>query len=213
MARVGRGGASSSSSSSTRSVSHSRSHSSLQSVRALAPRASCQSLSSPRVHAVRRRAQVGGSVAAGAAALESPAAGVVTSEELSSSRLSAVVKLHVTSMCPDWRNPWNSKTASRSTGSGALIARHTRISEESGAEETVNVILTAAHVVADATYLQIQKGQSPDKFFAMTSAVLHESDLALVEVVGNMFDDIEPLRIASADALPSLRKKVWVLGT
>ena len=137
----------------------------------------------------------------------------MTSEELSSSRLSAVVKLHVTSMCPDWRNPWNSKTASRSTGSGALIARHTRISEESGAEETVNVILTAAHVVADATYLQIQKGQSPDKFFAMTSAVLHESDLALVEVVGNMFDDIEPLRIASADALPSLRKKVWVLGT
>lgn len=130
---------------------------------------------------------------------------------LSTSRLSAVVKLHVTSMSPDWRNPWQTKTASRSTGSGALIAKRTRLDED-GNEETVNVVLTAAHVVADSTYLQVQKGQSPDKYSCTTSAVLHESDIALVEVVGDMFSDIEPLQIAAADKLPSLRSRVWVLG-
>ena len=90
-------------------------------------------------------------------------------EVLSASRLSAVVKLHVTSMCPDWRNPWQTKTASRSTGSGALISKKTRMNSD-GKEEIVNVILTAAHVVADCTYLQIQKGQSPDKYSSKTSA-------------------------------------------
>ena len=140
-----------------------------------------------------------------------PAPAPAESEVLSTSRLSAVVKLHVTSMSPDWRNPWQTKTASRSTGSGALISKHPRLGED-GREETVNVILTAAHVVADSTYLQVQKGQSPDKYSCATSAVLHESDIALVEVVGEMFSDIEPLRVAAADVLPALRSRVWVLG-
>ena len=41
---------------------------------------------------------------------------------------------------------------------------------------------------------------------------MHESDIALVEVVGNMFDGIEPLTIATPDKLPALRSRVWVLG-
>ena len=35
----------------------------------------------------------------------------------------AVVKLLVTFMEPDWVNPWQTKTAQRSTGSGAVISR------------------------------------------------------------------------------------------
>jgi S1-C subfamily serine protease len=114
----------------------------------------------------------------------------------------AVVKLHCTSLDPDWVNPWQSRTAQRSTGSGVFIRRKGDVCE----------ILTAAHVVANTTFVQVQLAGQPDKTTARVSAVAHETDLALVEVPASLFEGIEPLDVAPGTTLPALREKVYVLG-
>ena len=95
----------------------------------------------------------------------------------------AVVKLLVTFQEPDWVNPWSNKTAQRSTGSGCVIRRH----EKGGG----GVILTAAHVVANATFIQVQLANSPDKHVGRVVSVLHEVDLALVEVGEGFYVELE----------------------
>ncbi len=117
----------------------------------------------------------------------------------------AVVKLLVTFQEPDWVNPWSNKTAQRSTGSGCVIRRH----EKGGG----GVILTAAHVVANATFIQVQLANSPDKHVGRVVSVLHEVDLALVEV-GEGLEDVEPVPLPAGKEvrLPKLREKVYVLG-
>lgn len=117
----------------------------------------------------------------------------------------AVVKLLVTFQEPDWVNPWSNKTAQRSTGSGCVIRRH----EQGGG----GVILTAAHVVANATFIQVQLANSPEKHIGKVISVLHEVDLALVEVQDGLEDvDPVPLPAGKEVRLPKLREKVYVLG-
>ena len=117
----------------------------------------------------------------------------------------AVVKLLVTFMEPDWVNPWQTKTAQRSTGSGAVIRRD--------AEGGGGMILTAAHVVANATFIQVQLANSPNKHVGRVVSVLHEVDLALVEVDEGL-DGVDPVPLPSGKEvrLPKLREKVYVLG-
>ena len=116
----------------------------------------------------------------------------------------AVVKLLVTFLEPDWVNPWQTKTAQRSTGSGAVIRRDA---------DGGGLILTAAHVVANSTYIQVQLANSPDKVPARVVSVLHEVDLALVAVDEGL-DGVDPVPLPQAKAvrLPKLREKVYVLG-
>ena len=106
---------------------------------------------------------------------------------------------------PDWVNPWSNKTAQRSTGSGCVISRH----DKGGG----GVILTAAHVVANATFIQVQLANSPEKHVGKVVSVLHEVDLALVEVHEGL-EDVEPvpLPLGKEVRLPKLREKVYVLG-
>jgi len=94
------------------------------------------------------------------------------------------------------------RTATRGTGSGVLI-------ERTGA---TCLVLTAAHVVANSTFIQLQLAGQPDKISARVLCVAHETDLALVEVSGGLFEGVEPLPVAPVDALPALRDKVYVLG-
>ena len=118
--------------------------------------------------------------------------------------IKAVVKLHCTSLDPDWVNPWQTRTAQRSTGSGVFIGR-----SEDGKWCT---ILTAAHVMANTTFVQVQLAGQPDKTTARVKSVAHETDLALVEVPSSLFEGIQPLEVAPGDTLPGLREKVYVLG-
>lgn len=73
------------------------------------------------------------------------------------------------------------------------------------------LLLTGAHVVANATFLQIQKLSHPDKAIARVKAVSHDCDLALLEVVepANFLDDITP---ADLGDMPRLRDEVAVVG-
>lgn len=107
-----------------------------------------------------------------------------------------VVRVFATTQDPDYDCPWQARTPSRSTGSGVVI----------GPDQ----ILTGAHVVANATFLQIQKLSDPNKTVAHVVAICHDADLALLQVeAAGFLSDIEP---AALGELPALRQKVSVVG-
>lgn len=98
--------------------------------------------------------------------------------------------------------PPQARAAYRSSGSGVLIEK---LGEGGG------LVLTAAHVVANSTYMEIQLPGSPDKIPARVVSVAHETDLALIQVDSG-FEGVEALSVASPDSVPRLRDKVFVLG-
>ena len=108
-----------------------------------------------------------------------------------------VVRVFATTQEPDYDAPWQTRNPSSSTGSGVVIAG--------------GAILTGAHVVADATFIQVQKPSHPDKAIARVRAVNHDCDLALLEVVEppHFLDDVPPAEIGE---MPRLRDEVAVVG-
>lgn len=109
---------------------------------------------------------------------------------------STVVRVFATSQCSDHVNPWQAHSPRDSTGSGVVIGP--------------GRVLTGAHVVADGTFLQVQKGSDPDKFVARVAGVCHDTDLALLEVLDPSFmDGIEP---ATLGELPHFQDRVSVVG-
>lgn len=108
----------------------------------------------------------------------------------------AIIKIHTTSAAPDYFTPWRLLNPQQSSGSGAVIADKR--------------ILTNAHVVADARYLQAQKNGDPRKYLAKVAFVSHEADLAILTVPDeSFFDDLSPLKIGD---LPEPLQEVSVFG-
>ena len=67
-----------------------------------------------------------------------------------------------------------------------------------------------AHVVADATFLQVQRTANPEKTVARVKSICHDCDLALLEVTDpNFMDGVE---IAELGELPNLQDRVSVSG-
>ena len=107
-----------------------------------------------------------------------------------------VIKIYTTSQEPDYDTPWQAQNPSSSTGSGVVI---------SGGR-----VLTGAHVIADATFIQVQRSSDPNKAVARVEAVCHDSDLALLRVSDPAFlEDVEPAEIGE---FPDLRDTVSVVG-
>ncbi len=108
-----------------------------------------------------------------------------------------VVRVFATTQDPDFDGPWQARSPTSSTGSGVVIGK--------------GEILTGAHVIANATFLQVQKPSQPDKAIARVKAVSHDCDLALLEVVDppGFLDDITPAELGD---LPRLRDEVAVVG-
>lgn len=117
----------------------------------------------------------------------------------------AVVKIFNARQRPGWTVPWQMQPVESSSGSGAVISW-----------EGKAFVLTAAHVVADTRYLQIQRSMdrfNSEKFPARVAAICHEVDLALLSVDDDeALSTIEPLKLAAADALPLVFDKVHVVG-
>jgi S1-C subfamily serine protease len=113
-----------------------------------------------------------------------------------------IVKIFTTIQEPDYANPWQTKGVEQATGSGVVIETSEKLR-----------ILTAAHVVADRTFVQVQKKGigHPDKYEAVVYAVWHECDLALLDVEDSeaFWQNLEP---SSLGAIPQLRSIVLVAG-
>jgi len=107
-----------------------------------------------------------------------------------------VVRVYSTYQDPDYECPWQSVAPRGSTGSGVIVAPRR--------------ILTGAHVVANATFVQVQKQSDPKKVTARVLAVSHDCDLALLELDDRTFTrGIKPATIGD---LPKLRDDVQVVG-
>lgn len=109
----------------------------------------------------------------------------------------SVVRIFATTQESDYESPWQATRPSSGTGSGVVVAP--------------GKILTGAHVVADATFIQVQTSTHPDKFIAHLASVCHDSDLALLEVSDPSFQD-ETTVASLGDELPDLQDKVSVVG-
>jgi S1-C subfamily serine protease len=108
----------------------------------------------------------------------------------------SVIKIYTTAVVPDFEAPWQSLSPMQKTGSGAVIAK--------------NRILTNAHVVADAKYIQVQKNNDPKKYVAEVSFISHYADLAILKVKDlTFFQDLKPLAIGG---LPEPYQEVAVFG-
>jgi len=106
-----------------------------------------------------------------------------------------VVKIYATTQAPNFDCPWQADSPSASTGSGVIIAP--------------GLILTGAHVVSHATFLQVQKYSDANKELAQLHAVCHEADLALLAVNKSFTKGVEP---AALGELPELGDTVSVVG-
>lgn len=107
-----------------------------------------------------------------------------------------VVRVYSTYQDPDYECPWQSVAPRGSTGSGVIVAPRR--------------ILTGAHVVANSTFVQVQKQDDPTKVPARVLAISHDCDLALLELDSRSFTKgIKPAQIGE---LPRLRDAVQVVG-
>ena len=108
----------------------------------------------------------------------------------------SVIKIHTTQAAPDYFVPWRLLNPRQTSGSGVLI--------------DAGRILTNAHVIADASYVQAQKHNNPQRYQARVLFVSHEADLALITVDDEEFyAGLKPLTIGE---LPNLRDEVSVFG-
>jgi len=108
----------------------------------------------------------------------------------------SVVKIYTTAAAPDYFTPWRLLTPRQSSGSGTVI--------------NDRLILTNAHVVANASFIQAQKHNDPERFQAEVVFVSHEADLALITVTDpDFFSDLQALSVGD---LPKLREAVSVFG-
>ena len=108
----------------------------------------------------------------------------------------SVIKIYTTQAAPDYFTPWRLLTPRQTSGSGAVISR--------------NRILTNAHVVANASYVQAQKHNDPQRYQARVEFVSHEADLAIITVdEPGFFSDLQALTIGD---LPEPLQEVSVYG-
>ncbi len=108
----------------------------------------------------------------------------------------AVLKIYATQLISDYGTPWKAGSSRTVSGSGFVIAGHR--------------ILTNAHVVSDATFLQVRRYGESERVPARVLYASNEADLALLTVdQPGFFDPIPPLDLGS---LPELRQEILVLG-
>ncbi|HRJ51485.1 MAG TPA: trypsin-like peptidase domain-containing protein [Candidatus Thiothrix moscowensis] len=107
----------------------------------------------------------------------------------------SIVKVHVTSKSHESASPWNSSIVS-STGSGFIIEG--------------NRILTNAHVVADQTFIEVQRDGESKRYQAEVEAVAHITDLAVLKVKDSSF--FAHSRSLPLGDLPEVHQEIAVYG-
>ncbi|MBU0654859.1 MAG: trypsin-like peptidase domain-containing protein [Gammaproteobacteria bacterium] len=107
----------------------------------------------------------------------------------------AVVKVYIVQHTYQTLSPWNSDSQ-KGSGSGLII--------------NGNLILTNAHVAADATFLEVQRHGETKRYEADVVFISHESDLALLRTKNpEAYQGIQPLELGD---LPKMQQQVEVYG-
>ena len=115
---------------------------------------------------------------------------------IGASRLS-VVKIYVSVQGEDYQMPWQSGRPGSGSGTGFLLNGQR--------------ILSNAHVVSNARFIQVQKDGDPKKYIASVKHIGHDCDLAILEVEDKtFFNGMQP--VSFAKAIPQLNDEVSVLG-
>ncbi len=111
----------------------------------------------------------------------------------------SVVKVLTVSDAPDYEQPWQTLGAGPSTGSGVIVATARGLR-----------VLTNAHVVDDATFIELRRDGPAQKTMAEVVGYGEACDLALLSVEDPaFFEGAKPIPIGK---LPSLGDPVHVLG-
>ena len=94
----------------------------------------------------------------------------------------SVVKIFATVSSPNYLEPWENSTISDFIGSGVIIKD--------------NQILTSAHVVNNAKFVEVQKENESKKYEARVKYISNQADLAILEIKDkNFFENITALEI------------------
>ncbi len=107
----------------------------------------------------------------------------------------SIVKIFTITSQPDFNSPWSSNI-SGGTGSGFIIDE--------------DKILTNAHVVTNATYIEVLKNGEIKRYEAEVLSIDHEADLALITVKNKKF--FKNTKSLELGELPSLQDKIQVYG-
>ena len=107
----------------------------------------------------------------------------------------SVFKIRVTSETSDFKHPWKKTPAGKSSGSGFYIGE--------------GRIMTNAHVVANGTYITVQRDGDAKPLPATVEHVAHDCDLALLKVNP---DDLGKVTTMTFGGLPKLRSPVATIG-
>ena len=108
----------------------------------------------------------------------------------------SVVKIYCASQSYQFDRPWRKTSVIMSRGTGFIIRG--------------NKIITNAHVVSDAEYIEVQKLDGPGKFIAKIEFISHGSDLALIQVEDkSFFKSTTPLDFGD---MPKLNSMVTTYG-
>jgi S1-C subfamily serine protease len=115
---------------------------------------------------------------------------------LSLNMRNATVKIFTVFIHPNYNDPWKVSKPHQKTGSGVIIDG--------------NRILTNAHVVSDATNIQVQRENDPERYAAKVLYVGHDCDLALVSVNDkSFFRGRTPVKLGN---VPKLQSTVVTYG-
>lgn len=107
-----------------------------------------------------------------------------------------IVNIEVSTLTPDYREPWNAGQPGGGSGTGWLVGK--------------NRFVTNAHVVSNGTRLVIRTTSDPEPHPARVVAVGHDCDLAVVEAIEPAhFDYLKPLKVGG---IPDLNTEVTVIG-
>lgn len=94
----------------------------------------------------------------------------------------SIVKVYASLSVPDYKQPWQTPNRTQISGSGVVIDNE--------------YIITNAHVVSDAKFIQLSKGNGSKRYTAKIEYISHQSDLALLRVSDREFyKDITPLNL------------------
>ncbi len=112
----------------------------------------------------------------------------------------SVVKIAVTAQRPDFSLPWQDAGFIKMGGSGFIIQ-----------EGRKRWILTNAHVISDARFIEVKREDNPRPRRARVAFVGHDCDLAVLDVSeADFWTDTQPLPFS--ETLPELDDQVVAVG-